>query len=153
MTRPTNRTDRTSDVLGAARNPLDAFFRPTSVAVVGATEKVGSVGRTLSWNLISSPFGGAVFPINPKRSSVLGVKAYPTLADVPDVLDLVVVCTPAPSVPAVVDECAALGIRNVIVISAGFKETGPDGVELERRILESARSARSALSDPTASGS
>ncbi len=152
MNRPTGRTDRASDVLGAARNPLDAFFSPTSVAVVGATEKEGSVGRTLSWNLISSPFGGAVFPINPKRSSVLGVKAYPTLAAVPDPLDLVVVCTPAPSVPAVIDECAELGIRNVIVISAGFKETGPDGVELERRILERARSARIRVVGPNCLG-
>jgi Acyl-CoA synthetase (NDP forming) len=152
MTTPTSRTDRASDVLGSVRNPLDAFFNPTSVAVVGATEKEGSVGRTLFWNLISSPFGGAVFPINPKRSSVLGVKAYPTLAAVPDVLDLVVICTPPPSVPSVIDECAALGIRSVIVISAGFKETGPDGVELERRILERARSARIRVVGPNCLG-
>ncbi|HLO35700.1 MAG TPA: CoA-binding protein, partial [Candidatus Deferrimicrobium sp.] len=152
LTRPTSQADRTSDVLGAARNPLDAFFSPISVAVVGATEKEGSVGRTLSWNLISSPFGGAVFPVNPKRTSVLGVKAYPTLAAVPDLPDLVVVCTPAPSVPAVIDECAALGIRNVIVISAGFKETGPAGAELERRILETARSARIRVVGPNCLG-
>ena len=141
MLRRTIWSDRTNDVLGAARHPLDAFFRPTSVAVVGATEKPGSVGRTLVWNLISSPFGGTVFPINPKRSSVLGVKTFASLTAVPDPIDLVVVCTPAPSVPAVVDECAELGIHNVIVISAGFKETGPEGVELERRILERARAA------------
>jgi acetyltransferase len=133
--------DRASDVLGVARNPLDAFFSPTSVAVVGATEKEGSVGRTVFWNLISSPFGGAVFPINTKRSSILGVKAYPTLSSVPDVIDLVVVCTPAASVPGVVDECAEIGVKTVIVISAGFKEVGAEGAELERRILERARSA------------
>ena len=142
MLRRTIWSDRTSDVLGAARNPLDAFFRPASVAVVGATEKPGQRrADARSGTSISSPFGGTVFPINPKRSSVLGVKAFPTLTAVPDRLDLVVVCTPAPSVPAVVDECAELGIHNVIVISAGFKETGPDGVELERRILERARAA------------
>jgi len=152
MTRPIARTDRANDVFGAARNPLDAFFRPTSVAVVGATEKAGSVGRTLSWNLISSPFGGAVFPINPKRSSVLGVKAYPSLAAVPDPIDLVVVCTPAQTVPAVIDECATLGIRNVVVISAGFKETGPVGVELERQILQTARSARIRIVGPNCLG-
>jgi acetyltransferase len=152
MTRLTSRTDRASDVLGAARNPLDPFFRPSSVAVVGATEKEGSVGRTLFWNLISSPFGGAVFPINPKRASVLGVKAYPSLSAVPDAIDLVVVCTPAASVPHVIDECADLGIRNVIVISAGFKEIGPVGVELERRILERARSARIRVVGPNCLG-
>ncbi len=133
--------DRASDVLGVARNPLDAFFAPTSVAVVGATEKVGSVGRTVFWNLISSPFGGAVFPINPKRPSILGVRAYPTLSAVPDPIDLVVICTPAPSAPGLIDECADLGIKNVIIISAGFKEVGPTGAELERQILEKARAA------------
>ena len=68
--------DRASDYLGATRQPLDAIFRPRSVAVIGATETPGSVGRTVLWNLISSPFGGMVLPVNPKRSSILGVKAY-----------------------------------------------------------------------------
>jgi acetyltransferase len=144
--------DRASDVLGAARNPLDPFFAPSSVALVGATEKEGSVGRTVLWNLISSPFGGTVFPINPKRSSILGVKAYPSLAAVPDPIDLAVVVTPAPSVPPVIDECAQLGIRSVIVISAGFKETGPAGVELERRILERARSSGMRVIGPNCLG-
>ncbi len=144
--------DRASDVLGAARNPLDPFFAPSTVAVVGATEKAGSVGRTVLWNLLSSPFGGTVFPINPKRPSILGVKAYPTLADVPDRVDLAVVVTPAPSVPAVIDECAELGIRSVIVISAGFKEVGPEGVELERRILERARSSGMRIVGPNCLG-
>jgi acetyltransferase len=88
-----------SNVLRYERHPLDPLFAPKNVALIGATEKPGSVGRTILWNLISSPFGGAVFPVNPNRSSVLGVKAYPTLAAVPDLLDVVVVCTPAPSVP------------------------------------------------------
>ncbi len=144
--------DRASDVLGAARNPLDPFFAPRTVAVVGATEKEGSVGRTVLWNLISSPFGGTVFPINPRRPSILGVKAYPSLVDVPDPVDLAVVVTPAPSVPAVVDECATLGIRSVIVISAGFKEIGPEGVELERRILERARSSGMRIVGPNCLG-
>jgi len=144
--------DRASDVLGVGRNPLDPFFAPETVAVVGATEKEGSVGRTVLWNLISSPFGGTVFPINPKRPSILGVKAYPSLAAVPDEIDLAVVVTPAPSVPAVIDECAELGIRSVIVISAGFKEIGPEGVELERRILERARSSGMRVVGPNCLG-
>ena len=65
------------------------------VAVVGATEKVGAVGRTVLWNLISSPFGGTVFPVNPTRPSVLGIKAYPSIADIPAKVDLVVVCSPS----------------------------------------------------------
>ena len=70
--------DRSNDPLRVPPSSLDAIFRPRNVAVIGATDKEGSVGRTLLWNLISNPFGGAVFPVNPKRSSVLGIKAYPT---------------------------------------------------------------------------
>ena len=78
------------------RQPLDAIFAPRNVAVIGATEKAGSVGRTILWNLISNPFGGTVFPVNPKRPSVLGIKAYPSIAAVPEQVDLAVIVTPAP---------------------------------------------------------
>ena len=91
--------DSVSDVLRAGGNALDPFFAPGTVAVVGATEKAGSVGRTVLWNLISSPFGGTVLPINPNRPSILGIKAYPNLATAPGPIDLAVVVTPASSVP------------------------------------------------------
>ena len=133
--------DRVSDVLGYARSPLDPFFNPRSVAVVGATEKAGSVGRTVFWNLISSPFGGTVYPVNPNRPSILGVKAYPRLADLPEPVELVVIVTPAPSVPGVMAECGAAGAKGAIIISAGFKEIGPEGAELEQRVLEQAMAA------------
>ena len=81
------------------RHPLDAIFAPRNIAVIGATERANSVGRTLLWNLISHPFGGAVFPINPKRSNVLGIRSYPTIADTPDQVDLAVIVTPARTVP------------------------------------------------------
>src|SRR5919199_5457857 len=84
---------------------LDAIFSPANVAVVGATEAQGSVGRTLLWNLVSNPFGGTVFPVNPKRPSVLGIKAYPTIAAVPERVDLAVIATPAQTVPDVIREC------------------------------------------------
>ena len=84
------------------RHPLDPFFRPRSVAVIGATETPGSVGRTLLHNLIATPFGGTVYPVNPKRDSVLGIKAYRSLADVPAPVDLAVIVTPAATVPAIV---------------------------------------------------
>jgi acetyltransferase len=118
---------------------LDAIFMPKNVAVVGATENPGSVGRTIMWNLITNPFGGAVFPVNPKRAAVLGVKSYPTLSAIPEPIDLAVIVTPAKSVPGLVQECVDLGIRGCIIISAGFKETGPAGAELERQIMEIAR--------------
>jgi acetyltransferase len=118
---------------------LDAIFAPKNVAVIGATETVSSVGRTIMWNLITNPFGGAVFPVNPKRPSVLGVKAYPTIKDVPDAVDLAVIVTPSKTVPALIQDCVDLGIRGAIVISAGFKEIGPEGVALEQQILATAK--------------
>jgi acetyltransferase len=144
--------DRASDLYRLGRHPLDPIFRPRSVAVVGATEREGSVGRTVLWNLISSPFGGTVFPVNPKRSSVLGVKAYPSLDAIPDPIDLAVIVTPAPTVPELMEGCASAGVRGVIVISAGFKEVGPAGAELERQILAVARRARIRVVGPNCLG-
>jgi len=138
---PPDRTvrDLASDVLGVGHNPLDSFFAPSSVAVIGATEKEGSVGRTVFWNLISSPFGGTVYPVNQKRPSILGVRAYPNIAALPEKPELVVIATPATTIPATVEECAAAGVKAVVIISAGFKEVGPEGAELERQILATAR--------------
>jgi acetyltransferase len=140
------------DPLASKRQSLVPIFTPRNVAVVGATDKVGSVGRTLLWNLISSPFGGAVFPINPKRDSVLGIKAYPSISAVPDAIDLAVVVTPAPAVPAVIRECADKGVPGAIVISAGFKETGPDGQALEKQVLEEIRRGGMRLVGPNCLG-
>lgn len=134
-----SRFDPSQDVYQYTANPLKSIFSPKNIAVIGATEKEGSVGRTILWNLISSPFGGAVFPINPKRPSLLGIKAYPTIRDVPDQVDLAVIVTPSTSIPGIVAECAEVGVKGIIIISAGFKETGPEGVELERQVLENAR--------------
>src|SRR5581483_11504848 len=110
---------------------LHVFFAPKSVAVVGATEKPGSVGRNVLWNLISSPFGGTVYPVNSKRASVLGIKAYPSISALPGPVDLAVIVTPAVTVAGLVRECGANGVKGVVVISAGFRETGPAGAELE----------------------
>ncbi len=140
------------DILKYERHPLNAIFDPQSVAVIGASEKPGSVGRTILWNLISSPFGGTVYPVNPKRPSVLGVKAYPQLAAIPGAVDLAVIVTPASTVPGIMAECVAKGVKGAIVISAGFKETGPAGVELERQVLEQARRGNIRLVGPNCLG-
>jgi acetyltransferase len=134
------------------RLPLDAIFEPDSVAVIGATEKAGSVGRSVLWNLISSPFGGTVYPVNPKRPNVLGIRAYPTIAAVPEPVDLAVVVTPAPTVPAVIGECVEAGVKAAIIISAGFKEIGPAGAELERSVSEQARRGAMRLIGPNCLG-
>jgi len=137
MTAISPATDPASDA--PERQPLDAIFHPRSIAVVGATEKEGSVGRTILWNLLSSPFGGTVYPVNPTRPAILGVKAYPSIGSIGEPVDLAVIVTPAKSAPGLVDECGRAGIKGVIIISAGFKEIGPEGVELERQVLEAAR--------------
>src|SRR3954452_20822217 len=131
--RTTAVTDSAHDVLRQERQPLDAIFAPKNVAVIGATETAGSVGRTLLWNLLRHPFGGTVYPVNPKRAAVLGVRAYPNVAAIPEKIDLAVVATPAPTVPDVIRQCADAGVRGAIVISAGFKELGPSGQDLERQ--------------------
>ena len=118
---------------------LNVFFAPRSVAVIGATEKAGSVGRSILWNLISSPFGGTVFPVNAKRGSVLGIKAYPSIGSVPQEVDLAVIITPAGTVPGLVRECGEAGVRGIVVISAGFREIGPAGAELERQVVAEAQ--------------
>jgi acetyltransferase len=113
-----------SEVSRSEGHPLDPLFLPKSVAVIGASERTGSVGRSVLWNLLRSPFGGTVFPVNAKRSNVLGIRAYPSLRDLPDKVDLVVVVTPADTVPGIIAESVELGVPAGIVISAGFKEFG-----------------------------
>ncbi len=132
--------------------PLDAIFAPRAVAVIGATEKAGSVGRAIIWNLISNPFGGTVYPVNPKRPNVLGIRTYPTIKAVPEPVDLAVVVTPAPTVPQVIGECVEAGVKGAIIISAGFKEVGPEGAELERSVLEQAHRGRMRLIGPNCLG-
>ncbi len=146
------RTDTAHDVFRQERQPLDVIFKPRSIAVVGATETAGSVGRTLMTNLLSSPFGGTVYPVNPKRPAVLGVRAYKNIADLPEVPDLVVVVTPSKFVPGIIGEAADVGVRGAVVISAGFKEIGPEGVELERQVLAEARRGKMRLIGPNCLG-
>jgi acetyltransferase len=144
--------DPSHDVYRYTPRSLQPIFSPKTVAVIGATEKTGSVGRTVLWNLISSPFGGTVFPVNPKRENILGIKAYPSIKDIPDPVDLAVIVTPAPTVPKIITDCVERGVRGAIVISAGFKEIGPEGVRLEERILQEARRGQMRVVGPNCLG-
>ncbi|MCZ7649078.1 MAG: bifunctional acetate--CoA ligase family protein/GNAT family N-acetyltransferase [Planctomycetota bacterium] len=139
MNDSTRLPDLVHDVIRPRRQPLDPFFKPASVALIGATEKEGSVGRTIMQNLIATSFGGTVFPVNPKRPAVLGVRAYPSVAAIPDPVELAVLVTPAASVPGLIKECVDAGVKAAVIISAGFKEAGPAGRELERQVLAEAR--------------
>jgi acetyltransferase len=128
------RVKTSAETVVSERRPiLRAMFAPNSVALIGASEKPGSVGRALLENLQS--FRGRVFPINPSHATVLGQKAFRKIEDAPQEVDLAVIATPAATVPGIVAECAAANVKGAVIISAGFKECGPAGAELEKQIL------------------
>jgi acetyltransferase len=132
--------DRAHEEFRRGRQPLDVIFCPRSVAVIGATERLGSVGRTVMANLVREQrLADKVFPINPQRPSVLGVPAYKGIEDVGQEVDLAVVVTPAETVTGVISQCAEAGVGGAIVLSAGFRETGGRGAELEQQVLTEAR--------------
>ncbi len=144
--------DSAQEMLRPREHSLDVFFQPESVALIGATENPGSVGRTVLWNLISTPFGGTVYPVNPKRPSVLGIRAYPSIGAVPEKVDLAVVTTPAKTIPGIMRECVQAGVKAAIVISAGFKELGPEGLALETAVLDEARKGGMRIIGPNCLG-
>ncbi len=117
---------------------LHPIFEPTSVAIVGATEKLASVGRSVVQNLLNGRFQGKIFPVNPNREEVLGIPCFPSLTAIGEKVDLAVIATPARTVPEVIRECVARQCAGAVVISAGFKETGPEGARLEQQLLEEA---------------
>jgi len=131
---------------------LTPILSPQSIAVVGATNRKGSVGLAVFSNLIRGGYQGVLYPINPKARSVQGVKTYPSLRDVPDELDLVVLVVPATSVPDVIEEAAEKGVKGAVVITAGFKEIGGEGVELEKKVKAAAERGNIPLIGPNCLG-
>ena len=113
---------------------LDTLFSPKSIAVIGASNREGSVGRAAFTNILLNEYTGTVYPVNPKEHSISGVRAYPSVLDLPEPVDLAVVIVPASIVPTVVEESGKKGTRGLVIISAGFKEVGADGAELERQV-------------------
>lgn len=148
----TTNTDPSQNIIDRYPQPLDAIFLPKTVAVIGAKDTIGSVGRTIMGNLIAGSFGGKIYPVNPKRDTVFGLKAYPTIADVPEQVDLAIIVTPAPTVPGIIDECVAAKVKSTIIISAGFKELGAPGLALEEQILASARHGNMPIIGPNCLG-
>lgn len=120
---------------------LDNFFKPESVAVVGASTREGAVGHILVENLQKGGFGGAIYPINPKAEEILGIEAHPSLTAVGAPVDLAVICIPIQGVPEIIQECGHLGVKAAIIISAGGKEAGDEGQAIDRAIHEEARKA------------
>ena len=120
---------------------LDAFFTPKSVAVIGASRDPDKLGHAVVDNLIKSGYTSShqVYPINPKADEILGLKAYPSVLDVPGEIDLVVLVIPYKFVPAAMRESGEKGVPAAVVITAGFREAGHEGLEREREILSIAK--------------
>lgn len=112
---------------------LDPIFSPRSIAVIGASQTEGSVGRAVFNNILLGEFTGIAYPVNLKAHSVCGVRAYPSISDISEKVDLAVVIVPAAAVPKVVEECGKDGVKGLVIISAGFKEVGKEGAELENK--------------------
>ena len=119
-------------------HPLEAIFHPKTVALVGATENPGSVGRTVFENLLAGSLSESVYPVSVRLPQVFGRTAYKSVCDIPVPIDLAVIVTPSKTVPSIISECVKAGIPSAVIISAGFKESGPEGVELERQIVVNA---------------
>jgi len=128
------------------------MFAPSSVAVIGATDRPATVGRTVLENLLHGKFQGKVYAVNSKHPEVLGLKAYANIRDIPGPIDLAVIATPAATVPQVIGECVDAGAKSAVVISAGFRELGAEGVALEQQIHEQLRRGSMRLIGPNCLG-
>ena len=131
---------------------LDKFFNPKSVAIVGASRQKGKVGYEILRSMIEAGFPGTIYPVNSQADEVEGLKCYPSLTSIGQVPDLAIVVVPAKGVAAVMQECATLGIKAVVVITAGFKEIGEEGRKLEQQILQIARQAGIRIIGPNCLG-
>ncbi len=136
----------------SGKHGLDALFTPQTVAVIGATDRQGTVGRTVLQNLLNPAFRGRVYPVNPHRAEILGVKAYENIAAVPEPVDLVVLATPAATVPGLIGECVEAKAKSAVVISAGFKERGAAGTALEQQIQAQLKHSSMRLIGPNCLG-
>lgn len=145
-------TDPAQNFIDRYPHPLDPLFHPCNVAVIGAKDDLGSVGNTLMTNLLSGLFQGKIYPVNPKRKHVCGLKAYPSVSSIPEKIDLAIVATPAATVPQIIAECVEAQVKSAIIISAGFRELGPSGIELEEKILKYAKRGKLPIIGPNCLG-
>jgi acetyl coenzyme A synthetase (ADP forming)-like protein len=131
---------------------LEPFFKPKTVAVVGASRKPRKFGHVIFKNFVDSEFEGKVYPINPEAETILGLKAYPSVVNVPGELDLTVIAVPAPKVPSIVDDCLNKGVKAAVIISGGFKEIGGEGAKLESAIKEKIKGSSLRIVGPNCIG-
>jgi acetyltransferase len=115
---------------------LDSIFRPRSIAIVGASRKKGSIGRNIMRNLIEYEFNGPIFPVNPGAEVIHSIKCYPSIKDIPDNVDQAIIVVPKELAIRAAEECGEKGVKGIVVITAGFKEVGGDGIKLEEQLAE-----------------
>lgn len=142
-------SDRDRALTGRSLKPL---FEPASLAVIGASPKESSVGHAVFKNLLLNGYRGVLYPVNPTRNSVMGVKCYPSIEAIPDPVEACIIVIPAPAIPEVLRACGEKGVHSAIVISAGFKEAGEEGKRLEAEIASIAREKGIALLGPNCLG-
>ena len=146
-------TTKTSSVaVSSANQPLDAIFRPKSIAVIGASNRQGNVGNAIFRNILYGGYCGTLYPVNPKAPSICGVHSYKNIAEIPDEIDLACVMVPPASALQVVEECAKKGVKGMIIISAGFREVGAEGLALEKKIVDVVRHHKIPLIGPNCLG-
>ncbi len=122
-----------------SKHYLASLFSPKSVAVFGASDRVDSVGQIVFHNMLESGFQGALYPVNSRVAEVQGQRAYASIAEIEDTVELVVIATPPQTVPDIIEECGKHGVKAAVIITAGFGEIGAEGQELERRLLDNAK--------------
>jgi acetyltransferase len=144
--------DPSQNFLKSNINPLSGFFAPNSIAIVGATTKEGSVGATLLQNLVEHGYKGKIYPVNPKYPEILGLKCFASLSSICAPIDLAVIVTPAATVPSLVKEATSCQVGCIIIISAGFKELGEKGEELEKEVLSNIKGTKTRIIGPNCLG-
>lgn len=133
-------------------NNLKYIFEPTSVAIIGATEKAGTVGNAILSNIIDSGFKGAIYPVNPKYKSIQNLKTYTDVTEIEECIDLAIICIAASAAECVIEQCAQKGVKGIVLITAGFKEIGADGKKLEQAIIDVAKKNNIDLIGPNCLG-
>ncbi len=133
-------------------HPLDPIFRPKSIAIIGASRRKGSIGREILHNLMEYEFNGKIFPVNPTADVIHSVKCFPSVSAIPDPVDLAVIVVPKEHVLDIVDECGQKRIKGLVVITAGFKEVGGNGLVLEQKLKEKIRSHGMRMIGPNCMG-
>ena len=131
---------------------LDAIFSPESVAVIGASSTPGKVGHDIFENILKGGFKGTLYPVNPSARSVLSVRCYKSIMEIPDPVDLAMIILPPQIAVKTVDDCIEKGVKGIVIVSAGFKEVGGHGAKIEDEIAEKCRNAGIRLIGPNCLG-